>query len=308
MAPLGNALLELAQTSRREFVMCAPFAKEAIVERVLSAVPADVDLVLYTRWRPEEVAAGVTDTGVLGLLQARGGKVFLHDQLHAKYYRNETGVLLGSANLTAAALGWSPRPNLELLTRSDENRISALERQLSSESSEATKELADEVDRVAALLPKREPGTALCDRAPCPVPGGLWIPQLRLPSDLYVAYSDGIDALTERSGTAAAIDLAFLDLPAGLAKEPFEAVVGHRILSQPLFQKIDRFLLQPRRFGEVRRRIEELVNLERPQAELVWQIIMRWIFEFQPHRYSYEVHRHSEVVKRNSTPLELADE
>src|SRR5690348_14297285 len=89
MTELGDVLMELAASSREEFVMCAPFAKEAVVERVMSAVPVDVRVVLYTRWRPEEVAAGVSDTQVLQVLRSRGGPVYLHNRLHAKFYRNE---------------------------------------------------------------------------------------------------------------------------------------------------------------------------------------------------------------------------
>src|ERR1700758_8643 len=108
MIELGDALMDLAASSRCEFVMCAPFAKQAVVSRVMSVVPNDVEVALYTRWRPEEVAAGVSDTQGLPILRSRGGVVYLHDRLHAKFYRNESQVLLGSANLTATALGWSP--------------------------------------------------------------------------------------------------------------------------------------------------------------------------------------------------------
>ena len=41
----------------------------------------------------------------------------LHQRLHAKYYRFDWGVFVGSANLTDAALGWSKSPNLEILCR-----------------------------------------------------------------------------------------------------------------------------------------------------------------------------------------------
>src|SRR6478752_6932644 len=115
MTTPGMALMELAAASRREFVMCAPFAKESVVSKVLSAVPKGVRIQLFTRWRPDEVAAGVSDTRVLSVVRSRGGAVYLYDRLHAKYYRNENDALIGSANLTATALGWGSNPNLELL-------------------------------------------------------------------------------------------------------------------------------------------------------------------------------------------------
>lgn len=72
MRPLGDAVLDLAASSRREFVMCAPFAKAAVVREVLAAIPEGVQIALYTRWRPDEVAAGVSDTEVLPAVRGRG--------------------------------------------------------------------------------------------------------------------------------------------------------------------------------------------------------------------------------------------
>ena len=152
MTELGNAVLALAASSQFEFVMCAPFAKEAVVSRIVSALPEGASVKLYTRWRPEEIAAGVSDTGVLAILEARGGVVYLHDRLHAKFYRNENQVLLGSANLTGTALGWSAKPNIELLTAVQKEAVGQVERQLSVESIHATPEIALEVDEIAKGL------------------------------------------------------------------------------------------------------------------------------------------------------------
>jgi hypothetical protein len=292
MTDPGTALLQLAAASRREFVMCAPFAKEAVITDVIAVVPGGVEIVLYTRWRPDEVAAGVSDTEVLNVLRSRGGVVYLHDRLHAKFYRNEDRVLLGSANLTATALGWAPTPNLELLVESDFASIVAMERVLSVESAVATDQLAREVEEIAKLLPTH----AIHEEVPTPTqPVDLWVPSLRMPSDLFTAYSSGGQSLTARSSAAAAIDLAVLDLPVGLDRAQFDTLVGHRVRQQPFFQNLDGYLDQPRRFGEVRQKISQLKGFNRAQAEDAWQTTMRWMLEFLPRRYGRDVYRNSEV-------------
>jgi hypothetical protein len=272
--------------------MCAPFAKEAVVTHVLSVVPDGVEVLLYTRWRPDEIAAGVSDTRVLNVVRSRGGVVYLHDRLHAKFYRNEDRVLLGSANLTATALGWVPTPNLELLVESDFASIVATERVLSIESTVATDQLAYEVNEIAELLPKHAMHEEVSTST---LPMSLWVPSLRMPSDLFTAYSTGTQSLTQRSSAAAAIDLVVLDLPVGLDREQFEILVGHRVRHQPFFQNIDDYLEQPRRFGEVRQKISQLTGFDRAQAEDAWQTTMRWMLEFLPRRYGRDVYRHSEV-------------
>lgn len=293
MTDLGAAILDLAAASRREFVMCSPFAKTAVVTRILSAVPDGVHISLYTRWRPDEVAAGVSDTDVLPAVQARGGRVYLHDRLHAKYYRNHECVLLGSANLTATALGWAASPNLELLADVNRDVVELLEQRLTSESVPATTEIACEVEKIAALLPRRAPaslGAELPEQPP------EWVPRLRIPADLFRAYTDGAETLTSASAAAALGDLEVLDLPPGLGLQQFEALVAHRLLSHAFFKQLDAFLTRPRRFGEVRDMISRTLSCDRDKAEVTWQTAMRWMLEFLPQRYSYQVHRHTELV------------
>lgn len=296
--------MELASSSRRELVLCAPFAKEAVVAQLLSGVPDDVQLVLFTRWRPDEVAAGVSDTQVLDVLESRGGKVYLHDRLHAKFYRNESRVLLGSANLTATALGWSPSSNLELLVDSVRSEIDWLEAELLTSGVAATRELAAEVEAVAELL---APDVAVPHGVVTQVPPRVWVPSLRMPADLYVAYSRGAGTLTSRSAIAAVSDLEVLDLPFGLDRFQFERLVGHRILRHQLFQAVDEFVAEPRRFGEVRRFISEYLDLDRDSADATWQTLMRWLLEFLPLRYSHSQRRHSEIFARRDMQEDLSE-
>ena len=289
----GASLIELAGSSRREFFMCAPFAKEGVVSRVVDAVPDGVQIRLFTRWRPDEVAAGVSDTGVLQLIRARGGIVYLHDRLHAKYFRNERSALIGSANLTATALGWMQSPNLELLVSSDDDDIRSLETFLAANSTVATDEIAQEVDELAALLPTPNATIDLVDNAAEP---SIWVPTLRIPSDLFSAYARGAESLTSVSARAAANDLFALELPGGLTHEQFDVLVRHRLRNQPLFTVINEYLTEPRRFGEMRDLLTRTLSLSRGEAEQAWQTVVRWMLEFLPERYLHKTFRHSEVV------------
>jgi len=297
-APVGDLLLEVAGGAVTELVLCAPFAKVAVVEKVLGVTPLGVSIDLITRWRPDEVAAGVSDVGVFPLIQARGGCVRLHDQLHAKYYRTQDRTVCGSANLTATALGWRTPENLELLTEVHLSVVDPLEERLIRESILATQELADEVRRIAEALAPRS--------AQPPIGANVadieWTPALRDPADLYTAYRHGADRLSTASSAAAVRDLSALELPLGLEREQFYALVGHRLLQNTVIREVDQYLSVPRRFGEVRDLLAAKLDVERVIADVQWQTLMRWLLEFRPQTYAREVPSWSEVIHKVQEP------
>ena len=302
----GAVLVEAASRARGGVFLCAPFVKAQALERVLAAVDEEVEAIeLFTRWRPEEIAAGVSDTSVLPMVDARGGSVFLCDRLHAKLFRFVDRVLTGSANLTGAALGWVGAPNLEILmeipARSTE--VVALESLLRRESVTATASIAATVELAAERLPA---GWVAHDPAPDapPAPAGFWHPLLREPRDLFVAYSQGSDQLSRASGRAAVLDLRALEIPPSLGRDAFERLVGTRLLQTPIVQTVDEALSSPQRFGAIRGLLGEQLGVDRHDAEQAWQALMRWMLYFLPDRYQRKVFRHSEVIARRQVHVQ----
>ena len=98
---LGEVLETICRMGSREAVLVAPFIKRGALGRLLAKLPDGVRLLCVTRWRPEEIAAGVSDPDIwLDLQQRAGATLRLCPSLHAKYYRVDEACLLGSANLT----------------------------------------------------------------------------------------------------------------------------------------------------------------------------------------------------------------
>lgn len=301
MAPsvLGADLLDLCGRARGFLVLCAPFVKRGVIERVLAHTQEGVSVELFTRWRPEEVAAGVSDTGVLELLESRNGSVHLCDRLHAKFYRADDVALVGSANLTATALGWTVLPNLEVLLELPSAAVAQTEQELRREACLATAAIAAEVERVAALLPRMPFETP--EQVTLELVGagyGPWLPALREPADLFVAYSVGSHRLSSASAVGAQHDLAALDLPPGLERPAFEALVAQRLGGMEVVRHLDRLLEEPMRFGAVRDALGRFAALERAEADRAWQTLMRWLLEFMPGRYERRVNSRSEIFMR----------
>ena len=86
-----------------EAVIVAPYIKEHSLLRLLEQLPHLERLTCVTRWLAGDIAVGVSDTAVRDLVRSFGGAFRLHPGLHAKYYRFDDAVLVGSANLTDAA-------------------------------------------------------------------------------------------------------------------------------------------------------------------------------------------------------------
>src|SRR5262249_40284270 len=112
----GERLRQLIESAKSEVLLCAPFIKKEVLKKLFGVLGENTSVKVITRWRAAELAAGVSDLEVLEVCHNRPRAQFLLlDNLHAKLYLADDLGLIGSANLTAAALGWVDRSNVELL-------------------------------------------------------------------------------------------------------------------------------------------------------------------------------------------------
>lgn len=297
MQPLGDQLVEMLKGARQECLLAAPYIKRGTLAKLLEAIEPSCHLRVVTRWRVDEIAAGVSDLEVWKLLHDRGNsELWLQPTLHAKYYRSDDKISIGSANLTHAALGWGASPNLEILEEIPPNhsRWAQFERELFNGVTNVTDALVKAfeaaLDDFLTLSPAIPPPTdevvsSLAD----------WRPSLRFPADLFAFYSGDGEQLTSAARQAAATDLFSLQPPNGLTSRAFKAWVGLALLQNGEFQAIDRFVQSSRRFGEMR---DLLAGRGCKDASRDWQTWMRWILHFLPDHFSFHTANYSEIVSR----------
>jgi hypothetical protein len=130
-----------------------------------------------------------------------------------------------------------------------------------------------------------------------------WLPNLRNPEDLYLAYSGLIEQLSTASKIAALTDLRSLTIIPNLSQKVFQAYIGTLLLQKPIIQKVDSFVKTPQRFGAVKNLLNSLPCSSNPHfdAERAWQTLMRWLLYFLPNRYALSVPNYSEVFYRVKT-------
>lgn len=295
----GDVLVEHVAGARRSVVICAPFIKAKVLTAILSRLGASVDVVIATRWIPEEVAAGVSDLEVYDIVADRPNtSLRLIDNLHAKIYIADEKALTGSANVTARALGWCSSPNLEVLVPvpMSEPAIQACMAAIEQAREATDVERAAVLEAAASADGKLLPEAADVDVLTTDV----WLPRLGAPSRLFLAYLPaGRGRLTTDSLEAADYDLAALGLPRGLDEASFKSAVRDAMAQMPgvarLLQAADGYLDDTQG--------EELVRLVNPSADLKpsaqWSIFREWVTYFFSD--SYEVAPQTFVVRPRST-------
>lgn len=296
---LRTELLRLVSNAGVHVRLVAPFMKAAVIDELLSSVDGAVPIHLYTRWRPDEVARGVSDTVVFDLARARP-RTSLHlvDALHAKLYIADEHALLGSANLTAAGLGDGGRSNLELLAP-----VAAVEAEPFLRLLEATAWQPDQdfrllMDRAADAIrvmtkwqppaSPLQPGESTNTSSTDP-----WWPSTRYPEkNLWRTYSLDRRRLTAAAAAQTQSDILTLRPPAGLSQSGLAAWVALALHRHDFVRVLDSVLVGgPQRFGAIRDlacRWMAKAGLERDPTE-AWQTMSRWLLHFHAERYTQDV-------------------
>ena len=222
-----------------EAVIVAPYIKVGTLTEVIDQLHPEVSLECFTRWTPLDIQMGASDLDCRTLVVERGGSFRLHNRLHAKYYRFDDQVLVGSANLTAAGLSYPRDGNLEILCEPGPPFVPAtFEATLRSES----KSVSDEdfrtwqhcpvLERIAVPMTEAAAGRSLDD----------WIPQTRNPEYLGLHYSGSAEQIvSEEQRTLAQLDLATLEVPPGLTPESFRGWVRLSLEASPFMDSVKRF-------------------------------------------------------------------
>lgn len=280
----GERLKALLQEAKHCVVLCAPFIKAKILETLLSVVPSDVSVRVITRWRAAEVAAGISDLEVLQIANERPKtELRLLDELHAKLYVADDQCLVGSANLTATALGWTERSNIELLvpakpTDSDISRL--LERLDGSEP--ATEEILSEIQKRAATINVAVFDEGLEFTGDVDARRLAWLPRCAAPDRLYNIYQNSATTVvvegTREDGLA---DLKDLLVRNGLSRQDFNSDVRKALLLMPAFARVvnqvPQGLADKSGIGLVE---DARPDLAREDAQAQWRIIRDWIEVF----------------------------
>lgn len=285
----GERLKALLAGAERQVLLCAPFIKAKVLQTLLSVVAPGVDVRIVTRWRPEEVATGVSDLEVFEVAGERlRTELLLLDDLHAKLYIADDKCLLGSANLTASALGWAEPGNVELLvpTPATDTDVAVLLKRLDAAEAATFTKRTEVAEAAAALAaPKLGEGKDVAEWSDGRALD--WLPRCAAPDKLYDMYGDrNTVAVAEETRDDGLADLRDLKIPPGLTRDAFVEAVRDAVGRIPSMERI---------LSEVPRGVTDsrgvaLVEESRPglpgvDAAKQWEILRDWISVFFAHEF-----------------------
>lgn len=296
----GERLKALMNGAQQRALLCAPFIKVGVLRTVLSVIGEGVPVRMVTRWRAAEVASGISDLEVFELANERPNtELALLDELHAKLYLADDEGLAGSANLTATALGWAERSNVELLlpvTRSDEEVARLLRRLENAVPATYAIRSAIEAEAGALNVARLDEGQNVRDDIEL-TRHQAWLPSCAAPSRLWAIYKDPqTTAVAEGTKEDGLADLRDLHIPNGLSPSEFESAVRDTLLLMPAFRRIIDRIPQALTDTAGTALVSEVrPDLNHSNTALQWRIVRDWISEF--FRDEFEVAPESFVTR-----------
>lgn len=235
--PLGDILLEACREGCREVALIVPFVKQGALEKLLNAIQGEVEkLFVVVRWRPLDIASGVSDIEIFDLLKDYGAfDLRMHNFLHAKYYRFDEKIFIGSANLSDTALGWRFPANEEILILSDKSMRKELleyESRILSDSSLVTQETVNSLAEVARGL-REQPFMALENEGE-----SAWLPLCRRPKEIFKIINGKKPPITKGTYESALKDIASLNMPVCKDERSFKKAVSTLLKAEKVFQDV----------------------------------------------------------------------
>ena len=296
----GERVRALVGSARSEVLLCSPFIKAKAFSVVLEAIPPNISVRIVTRWRPEEIAAGFSDLEVFDIANERANtQLFLLHTLHAKLYLADDDCLVGSANLTAAALGWKPDSNIEILlaTNRSDSDVSVLLQRVAN-ATPATFQIRNEMEKLASgfdtpeFIESQDVPPEFTERAVSP-----WLPRCAAPTRLYEIYQNTETLIvTEGTRADAIADLQDLAPPPRLDQREFSAHISCALFKLPSLQSVLTRIPASMTDSQGVDIIRELrQDLSKADAQKQWSIVREWIAVFFKDRF--EVAPQSYVVR-----------
>ena len=300
---IGDRILNILSSAKKTVRITAPFIKAQTLEQVLGVIPESIHVTCITRWRPEDIALGVCDLEIFDQLKERDqSDLMIHPNLHAKLFAADEVCLVGSANLTATALGWRSPQNLELMItlKTSDHRLNDWWDELLEDSIEATEEMRDalrsEVEILKASfkpiqLPKSDQNNEEVHK--------IWVPECPRLSGLWEAYSGDKEKLAKSAFDSAMADLAVLNLPPGMHHVSFQKSVKTAVRNTQLFQEVNKLTQKGLSDSVAHKFLIEQCDIAPNDVDRRWNVIKSWISKLFPDEFRIEPSEEVLIQGRN---------
>ena len=285
----GDHISKVLSNARNKAIICAPFIKATTLKKLIEGISDDVDIKVYTRWNAYEVAVGVSDIEIFNIIaQRRNAKLFLIPRLHAKLYSSDNIIWVGSANVTGAALGWSNKPNIEILVQTSWEEPSIERMRLFLETaSEATEDEYKKIKNEAKNMNVEEAASNFHEEEPPVDFSKIWVPNCSVPEILVSVYlNEEKKVYTSGAVSDARYDIDCLNVPPRLSENEFVKYISSQLELSPLFASVIKEA--PSRLTEEKGKMlikELLPGADDVELRLHWHVVIQWVRVFLGDRF-----------------------
>jgi hypothetical protein len=305
--PIHAAINERAGNGDRLFWIVAPFIKIDAIKRLFDSTPLAQGLKLICRWRPGDLAAGVSDLEVFNYLKSKHCDLYVNQQIHMKLYVFESNIAIStSANLTLRGLGYvdSDVANIEVgsnvaLTAADWMNLYRVVRGSRLMTDELYAHYKEYVDSIP-LSPAAPPAPDLLGPAKKFTLASL--PATDSPEELAEFYFNASAAKHQTEAARRCFqDLATFEIPEGLSRADFSSILGDSFRRSPFVSDFIDYLRIEKslRFGMVNAWIHE--KCEDVPLPYRWEIkssthsFYNWLTHFVA-EVTWDRPHHSQVI------------
>ena len=222
---------KIVENASIEILLVSPFINKKLLEVLLQSVSANVTVTLVTRFRILDLLGNFNDLSIFDFFrQQENMHLRLLHSLHAKYYRGDSNVILGSGNLTYKGLPPNGSGNTEVMLKLDSSTqgLREFEENLISQSIEPTDQMVNELrDQLNKLKETQQFDSLLIEtaRENQIFKPAFWVPLCEMPNSLYEVYGNRVSEIDIEIVNQARSDLSFLALPNGLDQDGFNSNV-----------------------------------------------------------------------------------
>ena len=222
--------------SATNVTIAAPYVKAGNLIKLLQEIGPQAAVQCVTRWSPQDIRAAASDIECRTIVVDYGGSFRLHNRLHAKFYRFDEQILIGSANLTASGMSTSHPGNLEILCSPDSSFDSTSFEQALARNSR-------EVSDTEFLMWQRCPVDAIPKLEEMPAPSGSpaedWRPMTRFPEYLWLAYTQQYGEINpDEQLELAHHDIQTLRIPPSLTRTEFNNWISACLAASPFVDTV----------------------------------------------------------------------
>ncbi len=260
----------------KELFVAAPYIKAEALTRVLADVDPEARVVCVTRWNPHDLLSGSSDLACRRIVLDRGGSFSLHPFLHAKYYRIDDAILIGSANVTSSGLGWSRQSNLEILCHPGADFDPCFfEHDLLMYAREIDDEEFSRWESMAGVASERSLSLRLQPRL------DTWRPATRDPANVVLAYRGREEEIASYDEQRSALrDLQALAVPRDLTDDQLRSWSLTCLLALPFTGAVIRF--RDLDASRASRRLADAFGLGITEARRDMEAVQSWLVLLSP--------------------------